>query len=215
MRYFVIHTTEGHDSRTWLTKTGGVSANDLIRPQDGTVYELVPWHRGAWHAGRISGTPTTPLYQGHIVGWDDFGNAVWSVNPNSETFGIEVEGFAANLMPQSTLELVVERIRDRQRILGPLPLVGHFELSPGDRSDPGRQNLAALKALLEEDMTPEQDTRLKNIEATLAALVNQQSALAVNIPATWLRRMFYGLNPLTGKRRGVNETVPPELVVPE
>lgn len=216
LRYVVVHTTEGTDSRVWLTATGGVSAHDLIRPLENTVYELVPWQRSAWHAGRISGTPTTPLYTGHIVGWDDFNNAVWSVNPNAESYGIEVEWFARDRMPPEVVAMVALRIQQvRARTQIDLPIIGHLELSPGDRSDPGVQNLANIRAALEEDMTPEQDTRLKNIEARLDGLINQQTALAHNIPTVWLQRLFYGLNPAKGKRRGVSEAPPADILAPD
>lgn len=65
----------------------------------------------------------------------------------------------------------------------------------------------------EEDLTPEQDTRLKNIDAKLDALINQQTAFASNVPRIWLQRLFYGLNPFTGRPRGVHETPPAEIVV--
>lgn len=74
---------------------------------------------------------------------------------------------------------------------------------------------AGLPTHEEDDMTPEQDTRLKNVEAKLDDLINQQTALADNLPRVWLQRLFYGLNPYRGKRRGVSEIVPAELVVPD
>lgn len=218
IRYIVLHSTDGIDSRQWLTKTGRVSANYLVQGE--TAYRLVSEDLAAWHAGRIVGTPTTPHYTG---AWEDiYEDGVllgggWTVNPNNESIGIEVEGFAGQdldpLSTRTTAELIWD-IRERQ---GALPLVSHSELSPGDRRDPGVRNRAAIEALLaqEDDMTPEQDTRLKNVEAKLDELINQQTALADNLPRFWLRRLFYGLNPLTGKRRGVSEIVPAELVVPD
>lgn len=218
IRYVVLHSTEGTDSRLWLTKTGRVSANYLV--QGDTAYRLVPEDLAAWHAGRIVGTPTTPHYTG---AWEDiYEDGVllgggWTVNPNNESIGIEVEGFADQDLDPLSIRTTSELIWDIRERRGPLPLVSHSELSPGDRRDPGVRNRAAIEALLaqEDDMTPEQDTRLKNVESKLDDLMNQQSAFATNVPRIWLQRLFYGLNPFTGKRRRVDEAVPAELVVPD
>jgi hypothetical protein len=153
IRYIVLHTTEGTDSRTWLTETGNVSANYLI--QRSTVYQLVPEEYAAWHAGRIVGTPTTPLYDG--------------VNPNLESIGIEMEGFADQLLESDTLNAAADLIRDIRARRGPLPLVNHGELSPGDRHDPGTRNRAAIDALLAggEDMTVDQLLAMLNDPAVV------------------------------------------------
>lgn len=209
IRYIVLHTTQGVDSREWLTRTGGVSAHYLV--QRDVVYRLVAEDLEAWHAGRIAGTPTTPLYDGQQLP-----DGTWLPNPNSESIGIEMEGYAALDVDPLTIRTTAELIWDiRERHPG-LPIVNHWELSPGDRTDPGPRNRAAVDALLEEDdMTPEQDALLRNIDKKLDDLANQQTALARNIPSVWLRRMFFGLNPLEGKRRGVNEVPPAEIVVPD
>lgn len=98
----VLHTTEGTDSRTWLTQTGNVSANALIRNEGGepVIYRLVPREFAAWHAGRIVGTPTTPLYGAH-------GGA----NPNLWTYGIEIEGFAAGPLDPVLLPAILSEVR--------------------------------------------------------------------------------------------------------
>lgn len=148
VRYVVLHTTQGTDSRTWLTKTGRVSAHYLVR--GAVIYRLVSEDYAAWHAGRIVGTPTTPYFTGEIVGYDDFGNAVWSVNPNYESIGIEMEGFAATPLDAATLNATALLIRDIRSRRGALPLVSHAELSPGDRTDPG-VNRELIDALLGEE----------------------------------------------------------------
>ena len=147
IRYIVLHTTQGTDSRTWLTKTGNVSAHYLVRGS--TVYRLVGEQFAAWHAGLVVGTPTTPYFTGEIVGYDDYDNAVWSVNPNYESIGIEMEGFAAVPLDQATLQATADLIRDI-RTRHPKPLVDHRELSPGNRTDPG-VNRALVDALLGEE----------------------------------------------------------------
>jgi N-acetyl-anhydromuramyl-L-alanine amidase AmpD len=157
IRYIVLHTTEGTDSRGWLINPASrVSAHYLER--DDAEYQLVDEDNTAWHAGRIVGTPVTSVYRGHIIGYDALGHAIWSVNPNDESIGIEAEGFASQPLSSATLARVVARIRDIRARRGPLPLVNHSELSPGDRSDPGAQNRAAIDAALgEEDVMKEED----------------------------------------------------------
>lgn len=144
----VLHTTEGSDSRTWLTKTGSVSANELLRNEngEGVAYVLVEESLAAWHAGRIVGVPTTPLYAAHS-----------GANPNQWTYGFEIEGHAAGPVDPALVELVVARIRSIRSRHGNVPVINHADLSPGDRTDPGIWR-APIDAALEDDMTP-QDKR--------------------------------------------------------
>lgn len=131
IRYIVLHTTQGNDSRGWLTNPASqVSAHYLVR--GARVYQLVDEDDTAWHAGRIAGTPTTPLYTP-------------GVNPNDESIGIEMEGYAANPLDTDTINTTAALIADIRKRRGALPLVSHSELSPGDRSDPGAQNRAAVE----------------------------------------------------------------------
>ena len=130
IRYIVLHTTEGTDSRTWLTQTGNVSAHYLVR--EDVVYRLVDEENVAWHAGKVVGDPTTDLYTG--------------VNPNEESIGIEVEGYAAQRLSEKSVSTVGALVRDIWKRRGPLPLVAHSHLSPGNRSDPGTENYARMVA---------------------------------------------------------------------
>ena len=80
----MVHTTEGTDSRGWLTSTAsGVSAHTLEREDD--EYVMVRDEDTAWCAGRIVGTPTTPLYLGHQLP-----DGRWTVNPNDESLNMEI-----------------------------------------------------------------------------------------------------------------------------
>lgn len=159
IRYIVMHTTEGTDSRGWLTSAeSSVSCHYLEREDD--EYQLVRDEDTAFCAGRIVGTPTTPLYLGG--------------NPNDESINIEAEMFARDdiTLRPITFNRVLGRIRNLRLKFGPLPLIGHFELSPGDRSDPGVANLAAIKAALgdEDEMTDADWQRLdKLIEDKIVA----------------------------------------------
>lgn len=151
IKYKVIHTTEGYDSRNILTdgnRPNRVSAHYLIRHEG--IYQLVPERLAAWHAGKIVGTPTTPLYTPGI-------------NPNNESIGIEIEGFSANAIDTDLFAKLISLIRDIDTRYGVTPNIGHFELSPGDRSDPGRDNLLEINAAIaaeEDDMFTEEDRKM-------------------------------------------------------
>jgi hypothetical protein len=159
VRYIVLHTTQGNDSRGWLTNPASqVSSHYLERDDD--EYQFVHDEDTAWHAGRIVGTPTTSLYRP-------------GVNPNDESIGIEIEGFANELASPACIARTVQRIRALRQKFGPLPLVDHAMLSPGDRSDPGEKNRAAIFAALgeEDDMAGLSDADLAKIDAIVEAKV--------------------------------------------
>ena len=140
LKYIVAHATEGVDSRVWVTKTGRVSYTYLIREDE--VYRLVSEEHAAWHAGIIVGDPTTQLYTG--------------VNPNEESIGIAIEGKSADRFSDVAVSTFGRLVRDIWKRRGPLPLVAHYHLSPGNRSDPGIENYARMVAAAqEEELTQE------------------------------------------------------------
>lgn len=186
IRYIVIHTTEGVDSRTWLTLTGALSAHYLV--QEDQVYRLVGEEWTAWHAGKIVGTPTTPLYDG--------------TNPNEQSIGIEMEGYAANLLSPATLTATAALIRDIRSRRGDLPLVNHAELSPDDRSDPGVQNRAALDALLKEEIVDDETKQaILQTARDTRELLGMMTALAKDSLPEWLDRLGDGRDVATGESR--------------
>lgn len=178
----VLHTTQGTDSRTWLTKTGGVSAHDLLRNEggEGVCYEMVARSLASWHAGEVVGTPTTALFEAH-------GRA----NPNLWTYGIEIEGYAVGPVDPILVQLAAQRIvKVRQAEGRALPLLNHADLSPGNRSDPGtwRAAVDAAVAEMEDSMTP-QDKR---------DILDKSDDLA-DATAIYLGRQQRGLDVTTGK----------------
>ncbi len=171
VRAIVLHTTQGTDSRTWLTETGNVSSHYLVRESD--VYRLVSEDDAAWHAGSVVGDPTTPLYDG--------------TNPNLWTIGIEIEGYAAQPLSAEAIASTAALIRDIWQRRGALPLVAHAHLSPGNRSDPGVANFAALvEATKEQELTFKDDADAQvyvqnvreSFEAVKAVLAEQAAKIA-------------------------------------
>lgn len=180
IRYIVLHTTEGTDSRSWLTnRASNVSATYLVREEG--IYRLVDEADVAWHAGRIIGIPTTPLYSG--------------INPNEESIGIEIEGFAGQTISAAKFAFTIALLNDIRARRGDLPRVGHFELSPGDRSDPGLQNFTAIQNALGGwlDMNEEQLRRIIREESTiplsekLNAGFNTTMVALLRRTARWIR----------------------------
>ncbi|MBA4489565.1 N-acetylmuramoyl-L-alanine amidase [Paracoccus sp. S1E-3] len=141
----VIHYTGMADAASARARlcdpAAEVSAHWLIH-DDGTPEALVPEDRRAWHAGA-----------GAWRGRDDV---------NSRSIGIEIANpgnrpFAAAQM--TTLELLLARIMARWSI-GPEAVIGHSDMAPGRKIDPGarfdwarlaRQGLAIHPAAPGED----------------------------------------------------------------
>ena len=96
-----------------------VSAHVLIR-RDGTPVQYVPFQARAWHAGasRLEGRDAC----------------------NDFSVGIELEG--TDELPYEeaqyeTLAAVIEALRESQDSLRDAPVVGHSDIAPGRKTDPG------------------------------------------------------------------------------
>jgi N-acetylmuramoyl-L-alanine amidase len=126
VRHLVIHYTgmrTGADALARLCDGGAqVSAHYLIE-EDGTAYRLVPEHLRAWHAG-VS-----------------FWRGVRDIN--STSIGIELvnpgHAFGYRAFPQRQIAALMGLVRalvDRHGI-APLDVVGHSDIAPGRKEDPG------------------------------------------------------------------------------
>lgn len=126
IRLVVLHYTGMPDAAAALARlcdpASGVSAHYLI-DEDGTVYSLVPDHLRAWHAG-VSGWR----------GWND---------PNGVSIGIELVnpghdwGYRPFPEPQfEALASLLARLRSRHPI-APCDIVGHSDVAPARKRDPG------------------------------------------------------------------------------
>jgi AmpD protein len=96
-----------------------VSAHALVR-RDGAVVQYVPFHRRAWHAGRSS-------WMGR-EGCNDF------------SIGIEVEGTDARAYEPAqyaSLAGLIAALCRAYPTLAPERVVGHSDVAPGRKSDPG------------------------------------------------------------------------------
>ena len=96
-----------------------VSAHLLIR-RTGAVTQYVPFHRRAWHAGESS-------YRGRS-GCNDF------------SIGIELEGSDTvryEDVQYSVLAAVIQALCEAYPTLSPRHVVGHSDIAPGRKTDPG------------------------------------------------------------------------------
>ena len=110
---------------------GRVSAHLLIR-RDGTPVQFVPFGARAWHAG-------VSQYQGRAA-CNDF------------SIGIELEGTedTAFAEPQyATLAVVIRALLARYDTLAAARIVGHSDIAPGRKLDPGTKfDWPRLRALV-------------------------------------------------------------------
>jgi N-acetyl-anhydromuramoyl-L-alanine amidase len=96
-----------------------VSAHVLVR-RDGEIVQFVPFHRRAWHAGASQ-------FEGR-AGCNDF------------SIGIELEGadeIAFEDAQYDSTRQVIEALLAAYPALSPTHVVGHSDVAPGRKTDPG------------------------------------------------------------------------------
>lgn len=128
--YIVLHYTvlDWEKSLKVLTTGGQVSAHYLVRDNPVASYALVDENRRAWHAGASYWAGNTNL--------------------NSASIGIEivnagyVDGPAGRVyapFPQAQVDEVIALVRDIQQRhnVRPERIIGHADIAPGRKQDPG------------------------------------------------------------------------------
>jgi N-acetylmuramoyl-L-alanine amidase len=127
VQFLVIHATEIDFAKSLHTLTRADVSSHYLVDRDGTIYGLVPESRRAWHAGPSFWQGATPL------------------NPSS--IGIEIVSVAPGLaegsesgFPPTQILAVTDLIADivKRHGIRPDRIVGHGEVQPDTRSDPGR-----------------------------------------------------------------------------
>lgn len=131
VRFIVLHYTSGSNAASLLTLSrGDVSAHYLV--MGGTpvkIYRLVPEDRNAWHAGDSS-------WYGHT-------------SVNNASIGIEIVNDGPTKTPdgitrwqdysEAQIQAVILLVRDIARRQGVQPenIVGHSDVAPQRKTDPG------------------------------------------------------------------------------
>jgi N-acetylmuramoyl-L-alanine amidase len=128
--FIVLHYTvlDWEKSLKVLTTGGKVSSHYLVREDPPASYLLVDENRRSWHAG-------ASYWAGHT-------------NLNSSSIGIEivnpgyVDGPAGRVyapFPQAQIDEVIALVRDIQKRhqVKPERIIGHSDIAPGRKQDPG------------------------------------------------------------------------------
>lgn len=145
VQFLVLHYTvlDFEQSLRVLTTGGRVSSHYLVRDDPPTIYRLVDEDRRSWHAGASS--------------WGT------SANLNAASIGIEIvnpgwrdtpAGRVYAPFPPAQIDAVIALVKDivaRHRIR-PDRIVGHNEIAPGRKQDPGP--MFPWKRLADEGLIP-------------------------------------------------------------
>lgn len=129
-QFLVLHYTvlDFEESLKVLTSGGRVSSHYLVRDEPPTIYRLVPDERRAWHAGPSN--------------WGTFGNL------NAASIGIEIvnpgwrdtpAGRVYAPFPPAQIDAVIALVKDivARHAIRPDRIVGHNDIAPGRKQDPG------------------------------------------------------------------------------
>lgn len=132
IKYICIHTTEGRDSRAWLSRTSNprVSIHRLIQrtpfnpsTQFGGHYKILPEEWTAYHAGT-----------GTINHYGPSGN--YKTNFNYVSLGIELERYGNEPITDYQYQESAGLVAEWWSMLGYKPFISHQDVDPTRRSDP-------------------------------------------------------------------------------
>jgi len=165
--FIVLHYTalDWEKSLKVLATGGQVSAHYLVRDNPVASYALVDENRRAWHAG---------------VSW-------WggSTNLNSASIGIEIvnpgytdtpAGRVYAPFPQAQIDEVIALVRDIQQRhnVKPERIIGHADIAPGRKQDPGPT--FPWKALADAGLIPWPDGPLVTVKMLEHEVAPQDAA---------------------------------------
>ena len=170
VQFLVIHfTSEGFAPSLRILTEGPVSSHYLVDVAPPTIYRLVAEDRRAWHAG--------------VSSWQ--GNT----NLNSSSIGIEIVNTGRDPAtgiwapyPEPQVQAVLALVRDivRRHRIRPDRIVGHSDIAPQRKVDPGP--LFPWKRLADEGLIPWPD-------ATQVA--ERRARFETALPDTaWFQRML-------------------------
>lgn len=181
--YLVMHYTAGHSAESsvaWLTDPAAQASAHLVIGRDGGVTQLVGFNRKAWHAGasRWVGREGVNTFSigieldnpGLLVrradGWrTEWGDPVedGDVIEAAHKNGGPVRGWHAYATGQ--IEVAVEVATVLARRYGLKDVIGHDDVAPGRKSDPGP---AFPMSLLRERAMGHADDAPETMETTAA-----------------------------------------------
>ncbi|MBV8603327.1 MAG: N-acetylmuramoyl-L-alanine amidase [Pelomonas sp.] len=131
-QYLILHytVTDWPKSLKVLTSGGQVSAHYLVRDDPARIYQLVDENRRAWHAGLSYWAGATNLNSASIG--IEIVNPGWVDTPNGRVYAP---------FPKAQMDQVVALVKDivKRQGIRPDHILGHEEIAPGRKQDPGPQ----------------------------------------------------------------------------
>ncbi|TVR64816.1 MAG: N-acetylmuramoyl-L-alanine amidase [Gemmatimonadales bacterium] len=154
-RFLVMHYTAGRDAESsirWLTRSDARASAHLVIARDGAITQLVPFDRVAWHAGPSRWQGVSGLNH-HSIGIE-LDNAgllerkgerwcAWfgTAYPAEEVMEAPLRGSSRicgwHLYTPEQLDVALEASRAIIHAYGLRELLGHDDISPGRKFDPG------------------------------------------------------------------------------
>lgn len=154
-RYLVMHYTASSSTDAavrWLTDPEASASAHLLVGRDGTVTQLLPFDRVAWHAGRSSWEGLSGLNR-HSIGieLDNAGRlerkgGAWQAwfgerYPDEEVMEAvhkhETTPSGWHVFPAEQIAAALEAALSIVRTYDLLDVIGHDDIAPGRKSDPG------------------------------------------------------------------------------
>ncbi len=154
-RFLVMHYTAGRDADSsirWLTRSDARASAHLVIARDGAITQLVPFDRVAWHAGPSRWQGVSGLNR-HSIGieldnagqlerkggrWRAWFGAAYS---DEEIMEAPLRGSGRmcgwHLYTPEQLDVALEASRAIIHAYGLQELLGHDDISPGRKFDPG------------------------------------------------------------------------------
>lgn len=154
-RYLVMHYTAGRsavESVDWLTQKRAKASAHVVVGRDGSVTQLAPFDRVTWHAGESSWDGLVGLNEYSLgIEMDNAGRlerkggkwCAWfgTTYPDEEVMEAvhKHESLPAgwHIYPPEQLEAALEVALTLVRKYDLLDVIGHEDISPGRKTDPG------------------------------------------------------------------------------